>query len=200
MKKAEITFIALAFVGVLFKFLHYPGSEELIIISFSSLSVLYMYFGFALFNNIKLRSIFKKTFYTGISSKRIIGGIGAGAALSFSAIGLMFKFQSFPGSLIQLGIGLFALTIVAIISLVKNRKRQDEYYQNILKRVIAFALVSAFLMAIPYKTWLTWKYPGYPEFVNAILEADADPENEALWEKVAEEEDKMRADYTDKSE
>ena len=197
MKKAEITLLVLAFIGILFTFLHYPGSGVITILSFSSLSVMYMYFGFALFNNIRLRSIFKKASYTGISRRRIIGGIGAGAALSLSAIGMMFKFQSFPGTLIQLGIGLLALIIVAIISLVKNRKSTDAYYPNILKRVISFAIVCTFLIVVPHKMWLTMKYPGYPEFVNAILEAEEDPDNQALWDKVAEEEDKMRADFTD---
>lgn len=191
MKKTELILIGLVVLALLLKFLHLPGSEILTILSLSSISVYYMYLGFALFNNLKFRKIFKKGSYKGISTNRIIGGIVTGLALSISAIGILLKFQSWPGASMQLGFGLFGLGIVTVISLIKIKKSTDNYYQNILRRVVFFGTICIILSAIPKRTWLNWNYPNYPEYVNAVLDAQANPENQELWEKVEEEREKM---------
>lgn len=191
MKKTELILIGLAVLALVMKFFHLPGSGILTVLTLSSISVIYMYLGFALFNKIRFRKIFKKESYKGISTKRIIGGIGTGLALSFSAIGILFKFQSWPGASMQLSIGLFGLGIVTIISLIKIKKSTDNYYTNILKRVAFFGAICIFLFAIPTKTWLNWKYPNHPEYVNAVLDAQANPDNQELWDNVEEEREKM---------
>ena len=168
-----------------------PASGVLTVLSFSSLSVIYMYFGFALFNNIQFRKIFKKETYKEISTKRIIGAVGAGLALSVSAIGILFKFQSWPGASANLIMGIVTLSIVAIISLTKMKKSADNYYSNILKRIVIFGAICIFLFAIPTETWLSWKFPNNPEYVQAVLEAQADANNQELWDKVDAEREKM---------
>ena len=192
MKKTELILIAISIVVLLMRFFHLPGSAILTVISLSSVSVFYLYLGFMLFNGIRFRKVFKKESYKGISTKRIFGGIGTGIALSFSAIGILFKFQSWPGASFQLGIGLFGLTIVTLISLTKVKKNSDNFYSNILKRVAFFGALSIFLLFIPSSTWLNWKYPNNPEYVKAILNAQANPNNEELWKKVEKEREKMR--------
>ncbi len=192
MKKTELILIGLAVFALVMKFFHLPGSGILTVLSLSSISVIYMYLGFALFNNLRFRKIFQKDSYKGISTKRIVGGIATGLALSSSAIGILFKFQSWPGASMQLGIGLFGLGMVTVISLIKIKKSTDSYYQNILKRVAFFGAICIILFAIPTKTWLNWKYPNHPEYVNAIIDAQADPGNQELWKKVEEEREKIK--------
>ena len=170
---------------------HLPASGILTVLSLSSLSVIYMYLGFALFNNIHFRKIFKKETYKEISTKRIIGGVGTGLALSVSVIGILFKFQSWPGASANLIMAIVTLSILAIISLIKMKKSEDNYYSNILKRIAIFGAICIFLFSIPTKTWMEWKYPNNPEYVKAVLDAKSDPENQELWDKVDEEREKM---------
>lgn len=112
----------------------------------------------------------------------------------FSTIGILFKFQSWPGATIQLGIGLLGLIIVTIIFLIKMRQNTDNYYSNILKRVFIFGAINIFLFAIPTKTLLNWQYPNNPEYIKAVLDAQAAPNNKELWDIVDEEREKMNND------
>ncbi len=192
MKKTELILIGIAIIAMIMKFFHMPFSGVLTVLSFTFLSVIYMYFGFALFNNIRFRKIFKKETYKEISTKRIIGGVSAGFALSVSVVGIMFKFQSWPGASFNLYSGIAMLTVIAIISIIKMKKSRDKYYSNILKRIAFYGAISIFLVSIPLKTWLEWKYPNNPEYVKAVLEANSDPDNRKLWEKVDKEREKMQ--------
>jgi hypothetical protein len=191
MKRTELILIGIAVLALIMKFLHLPASGILTVLSLSSISVIYMYLGFALFNNLRFRKIFKKESYKEISTKRIVGGIGAGLALSVSAIGILFKFQSWPGASANLIMGIVGLSVVTIISLIKMQKNKDNYYSNILKRVAGFGAICIFLLVIPTKTWLGWKFPNNPEYVQAVLDAQANPDNQELWQKVDEEREKM---------
>ena len=195
MKKAELILIGLAVLALIMKYFHLPASGILTVLSLSSISVIYMYLGFALFNNLRFSKIFKKESYQGISTNRIIGGIGTGLALSFSAIGILFKFQSWPGTTVQLGVGCFGLGIVTVVSLIKIKKSVDGYYSDILKRVAFFGITCVFLFAIPTKTWLNWKYPNNTEYVHAVLDAQSNPDNQELWDKVEVEREKMYDEF-----
>jgi glucan phosphoethanolaminetransferase (alkaline phosphatase superfamily) len=191
MKKTELTLILLAVIALIMKLMYLPGSLILIVLSLSSVSLFYFYLGFAFFNGIGFKKILKKESYKVISTQRIIGGIGTGFALSISAIGILFKIQSYPGASIQLLVGLFGLGIVLIFSLIKMRKSTNNYYSKILKRVASFGAICVFFIAIPSKTWLNLNYPNNPEYVQAILEAEANPDDQESQDKVKEESEKI---------
>lgn len=197
MKKTEKIISIIAFIALGLKLIFIPGSGLLTVLSFSTLSLIYFYFGFALFNNIQLKKIFKKDSYIHISSLRILGAVGAGLSLSMIAIGIMFKFQSWPGASFNLGAGLLMLSIVIIVGLIKYSKTKDEYYINIFKRGAVFGGIGLILMLIPQTTWITIKYRNEPAFVDAYKKASADPDNKELWEKVEEEREKI---YNEKQE
>ncbi len=71
------------------------------------------------------------------------------------------------------------------------KKGADNYYSNILKRIVIFGAICIFLFAVPTETWLSWKFPHNPEYVQAVLDAQADPNNQELWDKVDVEREKM---------
>ena len=119
MKKAEIILGAIALTALALNLLLVPGGGVLTVLSLSTLSVLYMYLSFAIFNGIRLRQIFKKDSYKGISKMRIVGAILTGLALSMTTIGLLFKFQSWPGATMNLAIGLLGLAIALIVGSIK---------------------------------------------------------------------------------
>lgn len=131
----------------------------------------------------------KKESYKVTSTLRIWRGIIT-LALSISTLGILFKFQSWPLASIQLGVGLLELNIIAIISIMKLKKSTDNYHSNILKRVVIMSKIGLCLVVIPNKTLLNMKYPYHPEFIKAIIEAQANSDNQELQDKMVEEREK----------
>lgn len=191
MKKAEIIIVTLSIIALAMNLLLAPGGGVLTVLALSTLSIIYFYLGFALFNDIRLRKIFKKDSYKEISSSRILGAVGAGITLSMTTIGLMFKFQSWPGADLNLGVGLFGLLIVTIIGLTKYFKNKSDYYTRIFKRAAIFGGLGLIIMLTPETTLVEFKYRNHPEYVNALKKAMADPDNSELWDNVETERQKM---------
>lgn len=191
MKKAEIIIATLSIISLGLNLLFIPGGDVLFVLTLSSLSVLYMYLSFALFNNIRLRLVFKKDSYKGISSMRIIGAVATGFALSATIIGLQFKFQLWPGASFILVTGLVGLLIATIVGLIKYSKNKSEYYIGIFKRVVVFGVIGLILMLTPKTTWIEIKYRNHPEFVNTLKKAMVEPGNKELWDNVEVEREKM---------
>ncbi len=59
MRKIEKICFIVGGIGLLFWFLNYPFSSELLIISFDVLSVLYMFGSFFIYSNTSFRDVFK---------------------------------------------------------------------------------------------------------------------------------------------
>jgi hypothetical protein len=197
MKKAELILGILSLLAVGMNLLLVPGGSVLTVLTLSTFSMMYFYFGFALFNGIRLRQISKKDSYKGISTWRILGAAGAGVAISWLIIGLMFKFQSWPGAHFNLGFGLAALSIVTGIGLVKYAKSKSPYYTRIFKRAAVFGGLGLILLIAPKTSWVEFKYRNHPAYVDALKKAMADPDNEALWENVEAERQKMNGKQQD---
>ena len=66
MKKVEIIFAALSILAVILELFLIPGGATLALLSFFTLSGIYLVFGFALFNNIQLRKAFDSNSYRGV--------------------------------------------------------------------------------------------------------------------------------------
>ena len=191
MKKGEIILATISIISLGLNLLLIPGGGILTVLTLSTLSMVYFYFGFALFNDIRLRKIFKKDSYKDISSLRILGAVGAGLALSMTIIGLMFKFQSWPGADNNLIAGLLGLVIVTIIGVLKYMQNKSDYYTRILKRVAIFGGLGLVIILTPKTSWIELKYRNYPDYVNAVKKSMADPDNKVLQDKADEERQKM---------
>jgi len=191
MKKTEIIVAGIAILAIIMKFTHLPGAGILLVLSLGVLSMLYMYLGFAFFNNIKFKEIFKKKSYVDTNKKRLIGAIGTGFTLSMAVVGILFKIQLYPGAETQLMVGIGGLIIVSIISIIKMLKKSEKFYKSILIRVVIFGAICVFFISLPTKTWLSWRYLDNPEYVQAVLDAQENPDNPELWKKVDDEREKM---------
>ena len=144
MRKFEIIVGLTAIFGIILKILHLPGSSMLIVLAFSTLSMFYYLFSFALFNGIRLRDIFKKESYKGTNAKRIVGAIGLGWAISVIIMGSLFKLQFWAGASMQLMTGLVTLGVILLIATIFYFRNKAEYYKRVFKRISiygAFALV-----------------------------------------------------------
>lgn len=191
MKIVEAILSALVIIGITFKVLHYPGAGPILVLSLSLLSLTYFVLGFFIFSNLSFAELGKVGTFKKISTFRMVGAAGTGLALSMGSIAVLFKLQSYPGATPQMMIGAFSLGVVLLISGVKWLRTKDSFYSNILKRVVLYFSVLVFLLMIPNQTWLAWQYPNNPEYVNALMKAQADPGNELLWEAVEVERTKM---------
>jgi len=63
MKKIELIVGFASILAIILKIIHLPGSSILLTLTFGMLSIFYYLFSFALFNDIRLRDIFKLILY-----------------------------------------------------------------------------------------------------------------------------------------
>lgn len=186
MRKAEIIFTGLAILGAILSFSTVPGGSFLIIISCTVLSSLYLYLGFALFNTIRLRNIFKKQSYSGLSALRIIGGIAVGFVLSIVVIGLMFRIMVWEGSTIMLIVSIVPVSILTVIALIKFFHKKDTFYIGILKRVVPYTALAALFLLSPASLPTQIRHRDNPEYVNALKALDENPQDEEAQRKIDE--------------
>lgn len=191
MKKTEITILTISIIAIGLNFFLVPGGSVLTVFSLGFLATIYFYFGFALFNSIRLRNIFKKESYKDITSQRIIGAIGAGVSLGITAIGILFKLLSWPGASVNLGAGLLGLIIVLIIGTIKYFNTKSTFYLPIFKRAGLFGALGLVLLLTPKSTFIDIKYRNHINYANALKNSIADPTNEELHRILDEERIKM---------
>src|SRR4051812_16939260 len=112
MKLTERILISLTVLGVLLKLLLIPGASIIFLISIVLLWGLYFVFGFALFNNIRLRNIFKGKSYAHTNALRITGAACTGIVLSMLLNGILFKILHWPGAQVMLLSGPFPAGVI----------------------------------------------------------------------------------------
>ncbi|WP_452230091.1 hypothetical protein [Lacinutrix sp. MEBiC02404] len=146
MKKTEMLLAGFILLVFIFKLMHWPYNSEIIALGTVFLSLLYLGFGFALFNNIRLINILKPEPYTGISKLRINGAIATGFVFSILTIYCLFKLMFWPYGHIGLEIGLklfaFLVVIILVLYFVKNRNifLKLNYIRFLFIGIIATAL------------------------------------------------------------
>lgn len=169
----------------------YPFSAILITFSCLLLSILYLLFGFALFNNIRFRNILKKESYTGISMLRILLTIGTGFALSSLIIYILFKFQRWSYGDVSLRMCLIWLAIIITVVAIKYLVSKNKFYSNFLIRLFTIGVYGTLLYFTSSESLLEMKYKNFPDYVEAEKALMKDPENIYLRERANEERQKM---------
>lgn len=169
----------------------YPFSAMLITFSCLFLSMLYLFFGFALLNNIRFRNILKKDSYKGISVLRILLTIMTGFVLSFLVVYMLFKFQRWPYGNIGLQICLIWLAIIIAAVAIKYFISKDKFYSNFLIRLFTIGVYGTLLYFVSSEQLLEMKYKDFPDYIEAEKELMKDPDNMYLREKANEERHKM---------
>ena len=133
--------IAGAIIGFLLALFNLPYSSVIVTFLFMALSLLYFYFGFALFNGIHLRQIFKTESYKGIGPWRIAVAIGAGIALSDLTVGFMLAINDYPMAGSFITFGLVLTSIMLLLASVRNAKEKSQFYRNIILRCAIFIIL-----------------------------------------------------------
>lgn len=191
MKKAEFLIAILSIIALGLNLLLFPGGGVLTVLTLLALSIVYLFFGIALFNDIKIREIFKKESYSKIAPFRLLGAVGAGLALSLTTIGIMFKFQSYAGADGNLAAGIIGLIAVAVVVVIRYSKNKSSYYRPIFVRVAIYGVIALILILSPKTFLIEFKYRNFPTYVDALKKSMAEPDNMELWYNVEAEREKM---------
>ncbi|MFN6944279.1 MAG: hypothetical protein ACK4ND_04990 [Cytophagaceae bacterium] len=191
MKQAELILGALVLGAIAMSLLLLPLAGVILVLCLSSLSMMYMALSFALLNGIRLRKMFDSDSYKSISTPRIIGAVLTGFALSITAVGIMFKLLSWPGASANLSVGIAGLFIALVVGLVRFLNKRSPFYINLFKRIAVFGGLGLLLLLSPEYAWLKMKYREHPEYVEAIRQANADPTNALLQQRLKDEREKL---------
>jgi cytochrome c oxidase subunit IV len=135
--------------------------------------------------------MFKKSIYKDIKGIRVAGAIITGMVLSTAVVGVLFKIMMWAGASAMLFVNVIPVLVLVIISAIKYSKSKDAFYKRILIRTLLFGGLCFIFLSLPANTILKIRYRCCPEYVNAVIAASDDPDNEALQQKAREEEDKM---------
>ena len=154
MKKIEIILGLTALVGIALRLLDIAGGGVVTVISLSTLSSFYWLLGFALFNGIRARDIFKKSSYNDTNAKLIFGAVVTGFILSNVVIGSMFKIQVWPGSDPILKAGLPMLGLILIISFILYSRNKSYFYVRVIKRIVVCGSLGLIIYLIPTSTFM----------------------------------------------
>lgn len=190
MKLTERILLSIFILSIILGIFHLPGFAFLFILSGGSLAIIYLIFGFILFSNRGLRETFKSGENNTVNYSVLGYSVGVGAVLWISITGIFFQYFSFPGTAFFLGIGFLSSIVMAVV--IKTKKANIALLRPMLSRLLIFGGICLFLLALPTKIWLNWRYSKHPAYVQAILEAREHPDNQALWDKVDEERKKLR--------
>ncbi len=190
MKIVEPILGIVAVLSMILNLVDVPATRSILVFSLTILSLIYFYLSFALFNGIRLREIFKKKSYIEISTLKIIVAIFTGIVLSIVTMGLLFKYQEYPGGTQFIVIGLAGLIVIFTIAIVKYKKTKSEYYLKILSRAIFYGVIGLSLILIPKETWLELRFKNHPEYIDIQKKSWADPENREL--RIRAEKERMK--------
>jgi putative Mn2+ efflux pump MntP len=149
MKKFEIILIIGAIISLLLALFNIPFDSLIVSVFFITLGCLYFYLGFALFNGIRLRNIFKADSYKGLGTWRILTAIGTGIALSILTIGFMFFILSYPMAETFLIVGTVLAVIMIIMAMIKNALGKNLFYRNIILRCLIFLIIAVVFLLLP---------------------------------------------------
>ncbi|WP_426429566.1 hypothetical protein ACPX19_08460 [Winogradskyella sp. HB-48] len=192
MRKAEKILGGLIIVLMISRLIFtYPFSSILISLSCILLSLLYLFFGFAVLNNIRFRDILKKESYKGISALRILLTFFTGLILSMLIIYMLFKFQRWPYGQYGLMISLILLAFIGLIVLVKYFISKNKFYSNYLIRLLTFGIYGLLLFFISSENLLELKYKNFPDYIEAEKKLMKDPQNRQLQIRANKERQKM---------
>lgn len=148
MKKLELILILGVVVGLLLTLLNVPYHTAVSSIFLLTLGIIYLYLGFALFNDIQLSKIFKSESYRGVGPWRIAIAIGTGLGLSQLTTGFMLALGNYPMTRLFLSFGLVVTALMLLLTLIRNTKEKHRFNRNIALRCSVFIIIGVIFLLV----------------------------------------------------
>ncbi len=148
MKKPELILIAGAIIGILMALLNVPFHSLITSVFLVVLGTVYLYLGFALFNEIPIRKIFNSESYKGLGPWRIVVAAGTGLGLSQLTLGLLFALNNYPMTRILINCGLVVTALMLLLALIRNSSERHRFYRATAIRCAAFIIVGVITLLV----------------------------------------------------
>lgn len=148
MKKLEKVLIAGAIIGFLMALFKVPYHSVIVSVFLLPLGVIYLYLGFALFNDIPFNKIFKSESYQGVGTWRIAIAIGTGLGLSQLTTGFMFALNDYPMTRSLLSYGLVITALMLLLALIRNSREKHRFYMNTALRCSVFIILGIISLVV----------------------------------------------------
>lgn len=149
MRSFEVITACLLFTALALRIIGLPGGIMLLFLSAIILSMFYFYLGFAYFNGISFRGIFKKKSYVSLTATKIVYAIITGWVWSWLPLVVLFKGMAWPGlSLIQT-IALAVFIIFSLITLLSFLITKKRFFKLLLPRLLIGLLITAVFFILP---------------------------------------------------
>lgn len=187
LKKIELYLTAISIAAFVLNLFLVPGSSILLVLSLSTLSMLYLYFSFALLNNVGLRAVFQQKALKGVNIFKILGAILVGGAISIALIGVLFKLMHWPMANLLILVALPFILISGAVYLFLFKKNKETYYKSILIRIWLIGSLIFILFILPKDLILDFKYRNHPEYLEAYKDWREDKGDSVKIEKYEEE-------------
>ena len=149
MKTTELILVLLAFTTAILHLLHIPYSGYALALSLLALSFFYYALGFAFFNEIEYKAIFRKKNYQKIKTHHILFAIANGWILSIILIGVMFKLENLPYAGYILSVGFIVTTVFILLSIILYIKTKSKIYSKIISRQLTTLIIAAGVYFLP---------------------------------------------------
>jgi hypothetical protein len=182
MKKTEKILWSTFIIGLLFKIMHWPGAGILTVLSLALVSILYLYSGIGLFNNLSAKQMFRKKNYQYKKRFNLLFGALLGLVLSILVVGFLFKFMLWPGGNMMLSIGLISLLIIVSIYLVMKNNDMVSIAKSAFFRVALVSFISLCLFGIQTDSIVDFYYPNDPRYAEALKQIIHNPNDSAVQE------------------
>lgn len=186
MKTTERTLALVAALALVMLATHVPMGSLLLIVSLSALAVLFYPLGVALFNDLPLSAVARRTDIEGVSAGRKVGAIAAGMAFAVVCVGILFRVQMWPSGGLILLTGLALLVLLLGFLFVRKKSISVPFYRGIYIRLAILGLVGTMLFMMPTIVLVEWHYHNHPDYIERWKQVQEDPTNSELREQLLE--------------
>lgn len=186
MRIVEIVLAGLAFIAILFKLFTIPLGGLIFVLSLTTLSLVYFFGGFLLFNDIGIRKLGSKQPFKDVTAAQMVGSIFLGFTLSLLAIGLVFKLQLWPLASRILIPGIFTLTAMVIAAMIAAAMSKKLFTKSSAIRMAIWLVIGISAALLPQGTWIDILHRNDPEYAKVVKEYHANPDDPEVQQKLDE--------------
>jgi hypothetical protein len=183
MKKTEIILIPICLLLLVLALLDVPGMGPLMALFYPILSILYFWFGFALFNSIPVKRIFKRKSYTDIPSRNIVIATLMGMFISFIPIGILFKLQFWPGTSLFLKVGTYSTFLLCMVIQGFLFRNKSQTLTNLLKRGAVYGITGYAFFLMTDDELIDIVYCSHPDYAEIYKQHIVDRDNPVILAK-----------------
>lgn len=158
------------------------------------LSIFYMWFGFFLFNDLKMSDLFFRQKRKNLSRTRVFSSIFSGFLYSYCLITLMFVISFYSGMHTMIIIALLLNLALLFYSYyqLQSQPTHNKYYRQYFIRSSVFAVLFLSLWLVPREEKLNILFRDHPSFIEAYKNYQENPDDPQNLQRLKEERSAFR--------